>query len=193
MREEYQTQIKESNNKKIHTEILADCITNRNYIEVSIGSDSECLLTLNCIPLKMSSELIMVLELIDFLPFGFRVVKHNDIYQIKRDEVCRYYEEIVKKEGADAILDNAPEILLESLKTVFLGLRELNAVIVVDIGKEDAVNVGNVLEADDVEVSMKCFSPIGVWDDDCWVEPYKNITGISFMSHYTLTYEKYLD
>ena len=98
----------------------------------------------------------------------------------------------MKQEGATTLIKDAPEIALSSWNGVFSSLKILDRIIVVDIGKEDCIIVGKVMDVFEHEVSMLCFSPVGIWDHDAWVEDFSNITGVGFCSHYTDTFTKYL-
>lgn len=165
-------------------------INDQHYLSVTVGKDNTEIV--NCIPISMNNKMLLVLAFYDFLPDGYMLLKLQDIDEINYNEACQYFEKIVKNEGASALIQSVPKIIIESWKSAFISLKDADLIVMVDIGKEDSVNVGKIIKATTQKVSMLCFSPTGIWDDDEWDEPYKNITSVRFLDHYTITYAKYL-
>lgn len=139
---------------------LSTHIQQQHYLELHMKIIEE--IQIQCIPVSISNNLLMVLKFQDFMPDGFEIVRVDDIADLSYSETCKYFETIVKQEEASTLLRNAPEIILINWQTVFCSLKNLNSIVIVDIGKEDCVNVGKVLDVSENEVSMLCFSPTGV-------------------------------
>lgn len=172
----------------IRTELLRH-IACKNYVniegETSTGSR-------DCIPVAIGGDMLMVLRFYDFEPHGYEVFPVDRIVSIKYSETDAYFEDIVKKEGAEALIWEAPDIDLQNWQSVFSFFGASGENIVVNIGAEDCVNIGRVISAGGEEVQMRCFGPTGVWDDEDWVEPYENITGIQLRNHYIAMFTKYM-
>ena len=168
---------------------LSAYIDMTNYINVIMKKNTAE--NFYCIPIAVSGKLLLCLDFFDFMPNGYTIVRLDDIEKIIYNDACEYYESIVKKEGALLLVDAIPKISIESWEDAFMSLKEHDLIIIVDIGKEDATNVGKVIKATRQNVSMICVSTIGVWDSDEWHEPISNVTRIQFSNHYTNIYTKY--
>lgn len=177
-------------NKDALKQDMSQFINLQNYIGLKLKINGTEVV--NCIPIAASNDLLFVLRYQDFMPDGFEILRLMDIQSYDYSDSCRYFEEIVKKEGAQSLLSDSSDINISNWTTVFTSIKELEYIVIVDIGKEDAVIVGRVASILEDSVRMHCFSPTGVWDDEEWAEPYKNITGIKFKNHYTNIYTKYL-
>jgi len=172
---------------------LKSHIENQRYIEITfISLEDMKAETICCIPLSISGKLLLMLVFIDFLPDGYRIMRLQDISKVDYDETCRYFDRIVKQEGALQLIKKAPDILIEDWKSTFASLRDKGIIVIIDIGKEGCIHIGEVVESTAREVRMRCFSPVGVWDDGEWHELIKNITYVEFSTHYTNTYTKYI-
>jgi hypothetical protein len=169
---------------------LAYHILGQNYIDIVFID--ERLDNIHCMPIKISEKMLYALNFFDFLPDGFIVVRLEDIKEVRYNDACEYFEDIVKQEGALEQIQNALPILLDDWRNVFTSLKDAGLIAIVDIGKENCVNVGKIVDASNQDVVMRCFSPAGIWDNEEWEEPYTNITSIRFLSHYTQIYSKYL-
>ena len=175
--------------KDILIQQVKQYIENKSYINIILKKNMSDVLY--CIPIAISDKLLMVLEFFDFLPNGYTIIKLKDIKKILYDDACEYFECIVKKEGACDIIEKVPKISIENWKATLLSLKENDLIIIVDIGKEDCVNVGKVVKATNQNVSMLCLSPTGIWDETEWKESSGNLTSVRFLNHYTNTYTKY--
>lgn len=172
----------------IRTELLRH-IAHNNYVniedETSTGSR-------DCIPVAMGGDMVMVLRFYDFEPHGYEIFSVDSIVSIKYSATDAYFEGIVKKEGAEALIWQAPNIDLQNWQSVFSFFCASGENIIVDIGAEDCINIGRVISVSGEEVQMRCFGPTGIWDDESWVEPYINITGIQLRNHYISMFTKYM-
>jgi|GEM_PF-7111492 hypothetical protein len=177
-------------NKEILKQDLAKYIIRQNYIDLKLDTYENILV--NCIPIAVSNNLLYILRYQDFMPDGYEILQLTDIQSYNYSNSCCYFEEIVKKEGAQKLLSDSCFLNIINWSTVFTSLKELGLIVIVDIGKEDSVIVGRITEIQEDSVVMHCFSPTGVWDDEEWTEPYKNITGIKFKNHYTNIFAKHL-
>ena len=169
---------------------LSKHIQQHHYLDVTIQTANEE--KIQCIPIAVSKEFVLVLNYLDFIADGFYIIRIKDIVNLCYSDSCRYFETIVKKEGAMTFIQHTPPITLSSWNTVFCSLKKLDGIVIVDIGKENCVNVGKICNVLEDAVSMLCFSPTGEWDDQEWVETFDNITGVKFDNHYTNSFAKYL-
>lgn len=170
---------------------LSHHIDMQNYIEITMntfGSEKS-----QCIPISLSDRFLLVAQYIDFRPDGYVIIRLEDIQSIRFDEVLAYFREIVKKEGSGQIISEAPKLDLNSFETIFKMFKESKQIIMIEIGEDEAINIGIVTDLSDDAVSMLCFDAMGVWNDEEWIEPYQNITGISFSTHYIETFTKYIN
>ena len=166
---------------------LSQYISKKNYINL-LKNDGE----MNCIPILMSKYLLMVLVFHDFMPYGYEIIPLAQITSVEYAGASEYFESIVKKEGAESLINTAPNIDIKDFISVFTFFERTGEILVVDIGKENSVNVGKVSAVRNGEIYMHCFSPAGLWDVDDFIEPFKNITGVQFRNHYTRIFSKYL-
>lgn len=172
--------------EKIYSEI-SEHLINQHYIKL-IKTDDD----MRCIPISLGDDFLLVFRFYDFTPYGYEIIPIEQIMEIHHTETNKYFEKIVKKEGAGALIENAPDVCLDNWDTIFSCFIDTGEIIAIDIGKEDCINLGKVIAAEDDELEMLCFSPDGIWDDENWIEPYVNITGIEFRNDYTKIFTKYL-
>ena len=166
-------------------------IIQKNYIDVDVGGDLNA--SINGIPISISDELLYILRYQDFLSDGYEILKIENIKALDYSKTCQYFENIVKQEGALALLHQAPVVNISNWCKMFETLQLLNIIIIVDIGKEGCINVGKVKKVTNSTVSMLCFSPTGIWDSEEWEEPLSNISSVRFLNHYTSIFKKYLN
>ena len=164
-------------------------IESQDYIQIRRKDPTELYAY---IPLAISKQFLMVLRFYDFDPYGYEVFPLSSIVDICHSDTDVYFGDIAKKEGASIQIAAAPSIDLHSWRSILSFFLPSGENVTVDIGKEDCVNVGQITKTTNTSFCMRCFSPTGVWDDDDWSEPYKNITGIQFRNHYLQTFTKYL-
>lgn len=168
---------------------LLEHIKNQDYIQIE-RKDSAELCT--CIPLAISEHFLMVVRFYDFDPYGYEVFPLNSITDICHSDTDVYFGYIVRKEGALTWIKGAPNIDLHSWKSIFSFFISSGENVTVDVGKEGCINIGRITGVTNTSLYMRCFSPTGVWDDEDWIESYKNITGIQFRNSYIRVFSKYL-
>ena len=88
-------------------------------------------------------------------------------------------------------MSEAPEIEISSWEKVFFFFKKTKEIIITEIGEEDSINIGRVVKVTKENLFMQCFSPVGIWDEVEWAEPFINITSIKFRNHYTNIFSKY--
>ncbi len=169
--------------------ILAAHIAAQDYI--SIQRQGEDWPT-QCIPLKLSETLLLALDFRDFCPDGYRIIPLRQIVSITHSEVDAYFGKIVKLEGADALIANAPLVDLTDWGSVFRRLRETGEIVIVDIGRDGCIDVGKIMEVTENGIEMRCFDATGVWDQENWYDAYEDLIGVGLRSHYIQTFAKYL-
>ena len=145
-----------------------------------------------CIPLAISDSLLLGLSFRNFCPDGYEIIPLEQIVSMTHSEVDAYFGDIVKKEGAVALMESAPQLDLTDWLSVFRFLMETRELVIVDIGKEGCINVGKIMGADAEGIEMRRFDATGVWDEENWREPYENLTGVKIRDPYTQTFAKYL-
>lgn len=168
---------------------LQTYIQNRDYVQIIKRTDGE---DCKCIPINMSDELLMALRFYDFMPDGYEIIPIQSIRLLRHSKSDIYFGRVVKKEGADKLLDEAPNVELDSWPTVFRFLKKTGEIALVDIGHEGCLNAGVVTRVLKTSIAMRCFSPTGQWDKEGWQESYDNITGVELRNHYIHTFEKHL-
>lgn len=176
-------------NKDMRNTKLLKYIENQDYIQVRQKNSIELYA---CIPIAISKQFLMILRFYDFDPYGYEVFPLNSILDICYSDTDIYFGNIIKKEGALSWIKDAPSIDLHSWKSILSFFVSSGENVTVDIGKEGCINVGRITGTADTSLHMRCFSPTGVWDDEDWIEPYRNITGIQFRNSYIRIFTKYL-
>jgi len=167
--------------------ILVQHAIEENYIEVRMERE-----ILNCIPIIINNDMAMILRFFDFMPDGYTIIPMSQVLEIKYSESCKFFENIVKNEGITSFLSGAPEIEIISWEKVFSFFKKTKEIVIAEIGKEDSINIGRVVKVTKENLFMQCFSPVGIWDEMEWAEPFINITSITFRNHYTNIFSKYL-
>ena len=169
--------------------ILAAHIAAQDYISIQRQGENW---TTQCIPLKLSETLLLVLNFRDFCPDGYGIIPLRQIVSVTHSEVDAYFGKIVKLEGADALISNAPRVDLTDWGTVFRPLRETGEIVSVDIGRDGYIDVGRIMEVTDDGIEMRRFDATGVWDQENWYNAYEDLIGVELRSHYIQTFAKYL-
>lgn len=170
--------------------ILFEYIDQKSFININlIGGNEE----ISAIPISVSDELLLILRFYDFMPDGYEIIGINEIDTLVYDETCQFFESIVKREGAMTILEKPIKIRVNNWQTALRDFQSAKCIIMLEIGKEDVVNIGKVTHVGEDVLSMRCFGPTGKWDEEEWDEQIDNISSITFSNHYINTFLKYID
>lgn len=172
---------------ELRTELLMH-ISDTHYIDIELKTSNE---TLTCVPVSLGKTFLIILRFFDFMPDGFVVVPVEQIVSVTYTKTNAFFEKIIKSEGMEHLVYEVPLIGLDKWESVLSFFEASQEIVVVDIGHENCVNVGIIANHSSTKIEMKCFSPLGEWDDENWFEPIENITAISFRTHYTKTFSKF--
>lgn len=148
----------------------------------------------NLIPLTFSDKLLLVINEDDFIFNGYSIFRFKDLTKVRiKNDKC---DEILKNEGLTTNI-TVPNIDIDSWKTVFQSLREMNRNIIIEKQTIDDTDAEFVIGR--IEKSYKNFAYVwnfdadGIWDDDPIKIPYSEITNIIFGSRYVDIFSKYID
>lgn len=167
---------------------LATHIAEKDYITIQKQGETW---RSQCIPLCMGETLLMSLSFRDFFPDGYEIVALNQVAEMIHSETDVYFGEIVKKEGADGLMDDAPKIDLTDWPSVFRFFMKTKEIISIEV-EHECMDLGRIkaVFADGIEIRR--FDATGVWErENCHVS-YGSITKVGVKSHYIKTFEKYL-
>lgn len=144
-------------------------------------------------PLKLSTKLFLGVEEDDFLLDGYSIRRLKDLDKIEiRDDKCL---EMAKAEGLIEQL-SAPDIDIESWKTVFLSLQKKDKNIIIrheDIDESEyKFAIGRIENILDKKVVFHTFDADGIWQEDLLEIPFESITSVTAESRYINVFSKYL-
>lgn len=169
--------------------LLESHIINKDYISIKKqGEDWHG----QYIPLNISKTLLLCLSFHDFFPDGYEIIPLKQIVSITYSEVDAFFGDIVKKEGANALISNAPNIDLTDWASVFRFLMETQEIVSVDIGRDGCLDIGKVKSVFADGIEIKRFDATGVWEAESRYDSYEYLTGVEIRNHYVKTFIKYL-
>jgi hypothetical protein len=147
----------------------------------------------NLIPLISNDKLFLVINEDDFIFDGYSIFRFKDLTKVKiKNDMC---DKILKEEGLTSTI-TVPSINIESWKSVFESLKNLNQNIIVEKQSLDDGDYEFVIGR--IEKIYKSFAYVwhfdgnGIWGDSPIRVPYSEITNIIFGTRYVETYSKYI-
>lgn len=147
----------------------------------------------NLIPLISNNKLFLVINEDDFIFDGYSIYRFKDLIKVKiKNDLC---DRILKEEGLTSTII-IPSVNIESWKSVFGSLKQLNHNIIVEKQSHKEADLEFVIGR--IEKTYKSFALIwnfdanGVWGDNPIKVSYLEIISVRFGSRYVETYSKYI-
>lgn len=144
------------------------------------------------IPLSASSEYLLIAELYDFFPNGYKIIRIEDITSIKHGESEKFVEEIIKKENIQ-IIYNLSSRDLTSWHAIFnwLALEDRPIIIESEMFENPKFYIGKIINIKTGSIELLQFDGAGVWYKKSTTILYKKISSITFNDKYSLLMSKY--
>jgi hypothetical protein len=149
---------------------------------------------IDCIPLILGQDLLLVQYLFDFQLDGYMIIRIKDITFIRSDDIERFSEFILKKEGILSQIKEPPISNLESWGVVFEELKVLGKNIIIECEdiEDGDFYLGEIIKVKNNSVLLLCFDAVGEWDQEAIEILFKDITSVSFNKRYIITISKYV-
>lgn len=154
-----------------------------------IGADS-----LNCIPLEISKNLVLLQEIYDFELDGYVILRIKDITSIEITKSQQFSQFILEKEGKLNQIRKPSINSIDDWETVLTELSnpENNIIVECDSKETSKFFIGKITSIDKKSLFLLYFNGAGEWDDEPTEIPLKDITSINFDSKYINIISKYL-
>jgi len=124
---------------------------------------------------------------------GYKILRLEDISEVRRQDSDRFYEFIIRAEGKYRELVN-PEIddLTNWQSTIIEVLDRYNVCMIECEKLIGHIFLGRLVEAHEAHLQFQTFDTLGRWDEDFVDIQYCDITCVTFNDCYTQTFLKYL-
>lgn len=144
--------------------------------------------------LDISNKWILVQNISEFHLDGYSIIRKTDINKIRYDERDRYFEKILKKEGARKKVSKKYEIGLTDLSIIFESLKKtkLNIIVECENKKDDIFVIGKIAQINEDSIAMHHFDACGKWAKQSKIIYYSKITIIGVDQEYINIFSKYL-
>lgn len=143
-------------------------------------------------PLAVGRDLFLCAEEDDFLLDGFTIRRIRDVEALEpRDGL---YTEIMAGEGWLNRLA-VPDVEITDWKSVFNSLQKLGRNIIVEeehLEGDSQFVIGWIQAVEPDHVLLLPFDADGIWEQEPWEIPYRDITSVSFDTRYINVFSKYL-
>ena len=165
----------------------------KNHYHCSIKRESLSDYFIYCFPICCSENLLLIEFVEDFLPDGYKIIRKDDITDIKRDESDEFAEYIFKQEGI-VHGEQIPDITnLDSIKEVLKQFVDSEENIIVECEADDNnFFIGKVIECGEDTFSFLDFDGVGKWSQFPIQVRYSKVTCIGLRGRYLKIMSKYL-
>ena len=146
-----------------------------------------------CFPICHSANLLLIEVVEDFLPDGYKIIRKDDITEIRYNESDEFAEYFFKKEE---IIhgEQRPDIKnLDSIKEVLKQFVDSEENIIVECETDDDnFFIGKVIECGEDTFFFLNFDGVGKWNQSPVEVLYSKVTCISLRARYLRIMSKYL-
>lgn len=175
---------------KVVQALLMAHIAAKNYISIQERHESE---PGQCIPLSIGKTHLLGLNFRDFLPDGYRIIPLEQIVSIAHTESDAYFGDIVKREGIEPFVEDAPYMDLSSWLGIFQFTQETREFVIVELGEGGYLDAGRVMAVAADGIEMRRFDAAGIWDEKNTFIAYTDMSSVEIRSHYIKMFTKYLN
>lgn len=167
-------------------------IKEHNVIRIDRNKIDVC--TIDCVPLLMGKDMILVQYLYDYMIDGYRIIRMSDITSIHHNDVDRFSKEILMKEKILDKIKSSPINNIDNFNNIFQQLRKIGKNIVIEIETMDSTDlyIGQIKEVYDDSVLFWNFDGLGKWDEAPARIYFHDITVIIFDDRYSTIISKYI-
>ncbi len=165
----------------------------KNNYHCSIKRDYISAYSIYCFPICHSENLLLIEVVEDFLPDGYKIIRKDDITEIKHSESDEYAEYIFEQEGIIRG-EQRPDIKnLNSIKEVLKQFVDSKENIIVECETDDnSFLIGKVIECGENTFLFLDFDGVGKWSKSPIEVLYSKVTCISLRGRYLKIMSKYL-
>jgi hypothetical protein len=173
-------------------ETLQKCIENSYQVHIT-----RCKIDKNpidCFPLIMSQDLLLVQYIYDFELDGYKLVRIKDMTSIISGKSERFSEFILKEEGILNQIKIPSFPILDKWVNVFRNLKSLEQNIIVECESTESniFYIGKIVQVMKSSLLLLYFNELGEWDKEPTKIIFKDITSVSFDTRYINIISKYV-
>lgn len=133
-------------------------------------------------PISISDNLLQLRFVCDFHLDGYKIVRLNDISEVKYGEVEAFFQTIIEKEYPNENIKIIESDVLNDWQSLLKFSKERNLIIIIE---------DEVADVDGTYCYMSNFDALGIWDDKVYKILLDNITCITIEDYYTKMLKKY--
>lgn len=154
--------------------------------------------THNGFVLGLGRDLVLIHQFHDFYPEGYTALRVADVKRVRSGEHERFWEEMLRGEGLMERVGIPYEVPLDDFRSLLAALHGRGQHVIIECEDRrtpeyDEFHIGRIVGLDDETVSIRCFDPMGQWDDEPRIIAYNEVTKIQFDTPYINTLTRYLE
>ena len=174
-----------------HGDLLKTYIENRSIISIKREKiDNNTILST---PLKVSTDFLLLAYLYDFFLNGYKIVKIEDITQLKQSDSEKHIEEICNKERILEFRQNFDSLSLTNWQSIFRWISYTDQIVTIESEKLNGSEfyIGSIIVVESDSLAILQFDGAGIWDKDRSIIKYDSISCITFGDMYSSLMGKY--
>ncbi len=139
------------------------------------------------------SRWVVLQRIDDFCHDGLLFLRKADLTAIESRATDRFQKSMLEADGVLEAIDFSFRLPSGGVFQLLSELPSDRIIIVEDETEADIFLVGTVSRIDDGSLAIRFFSGVGDWDDEPSEIEREDITSMSFLTHYTLAYERFFE
>ena len=150
--------------------------------------------SIDCLPLAVGKQLVLIQYIYDFTFDGYKVLSLQDISNIKRSKVEKFFEKLIKDEGIYKQMTMPDLTCFDDWKGLIDELSKQNKNITIECEnlEDRKFYLGKVVEIRDKCIKFLTFDALCVWKKRANIINYKDITTITFDNMYSTILSRYV-
>ena len=150
--------------------------------------------SVNGIPVAMGPAWLVIHEVVDLHLNGYAAIRRRDVSLLRRNRYDRFYEDILRGEGAWPLAGLPHEIDASDTESLFGSLKRHNQWVIVESEdpEEEFFTIGRIVRVGRKSLSVLHFDATGKWERIPTLVPYEGLTMASFGNEYIKTFAKYV-
>ncbi len=167
----------------------------QNFVKIYLADDKgNALDHFSGIVLEHNTEIVMMIDLLDFNYDGYVIFRKSHICEIKHSKNEEFFQKILSKENLlEPILNRCQPIKLGEMEDMFKQLKKRNLPIIIErlYDSEDIFQIGPIHSVSKKSVRINYFNARGEFELKPVVSKYKSITFFRVDSTYANLFNKY--
>ena len=143
----------------------------------------------------ISDNLLALEYVFDFQTDGLMILRRSDITEVRRTATDEFQEQLLKREGIRAGVEDAIPLELESWQTAIRQLSKCYPLMILEreLGPVPEFTIGKVLRATASQVEFQTFTGIGKWSPKPVRLKYSQITCLQVNTRYLAFYQRHFE